>query len=439
MRTFLDKIPSEVKAVGLVFIAFFVVTMITTRKAPEIDQLHHLSTFENGMYGASKLKTLAVKSGFETSIGKSSFSRTNLNDVGIVFMLSPESSLKPFERRELDNWVNQGGILVQGYDFSYLVEPPKLSELKFEESSFPFKVIKTTLTDKNNELPVYIPPGSKGKENEINVIEPDLDQHSPFFRGVSKIQTPLIRYEKEYIWLGIDKNFSKATYNDVRLESLGRQPDESALDEPTETDKRNIQTLATYQDEPVIVTETIGKGQIIAIANPLIFANGFLEVSDNIMFAYNLMNSAPKGKTVLFDEYHHGAITEESIIATGWGRAVAFVLLVGILAIYSRAVRFIPPRASPPVERRSQVEYLRSLAQILRRAKATKSCAKIINRDLKNLHSKNDKIKTLILELEKSQQSGKVSESLIRNAINELLESEQSVVKSRKKTKPIRR
>lgn len=437
MRKFLDKIPSEVKAVALVFIAFFLVTLITTRKTPEVDQIHHLSTLENGMYGASKLKTLAIKSGFDTSIGQATFSRTNLDNVGVIFMLAPESSMKPFEKRELDNWVGQGGILVHGYDFSYLVEKQNLSEFKLEDSSFPYVVNKENIQDPDNVLPVYKPVNNEGNEVEIKVIEPDLEQSSLFF-NVSKIQTPLIRYEGAYTWIGIDKNFKQAKYNDLRLESITSETQESDSDMPTEPDKRDIRILASYQGEPVIVTEIIGKGQIVAIANPLIFANGFLESADNIMLAYNLMNLAPESKTVVFDEYHHGAITDESIIASGWGRAVAFVLLVGILAIYSRAVRFIPPRATPPVERRSQVEYLRSLAQILRRAKATKSCARIINRDLKTLHSKNDKIKTLISELEKSQQSGKVPESLIRNAINELLESEKSVVKSRMKHKPIR-
>ena len=115
MKGFIGKIPSELKVILVIFVAFLGIAFLMTRETEEPEIIHFLSTFEESMYGASKIKTLAEKSGFDVDVNRTTFTDAALHDAGVVFILSPEYSIRRNEQNKLDSWVENGGILVYGF------------------------------------------------------------------------------------------------------------------------------------------------------------------------------------------------------------------------------------------------------------------------------------------------------------------------------------
>ena len=122
------------------------------------------------------------------------------------------------------------------------------------------------------------------------------------------------------------------------------------------------------------VTMAVGRGRVVALADPLVLCNGYLSRPDNGRLAADLLAMAPPGGAVLFDEYHHGAQSGGSSptawLSTAWGVALvwAVVILVVGLAIRGRA---FGPRL--PLQRggaRSSAEYATAVGGLLRRAGA---------------------------------------------------------------------
>ena len=140
---------------------------------------------------------------------------------------------------------------------------------------------------------------------------------------------------------------------------------------PFELHPQQVAILRNHAHAVLGLMAAVGRGRIVALADPLPLCNGYLDKSDNGRFAADLLSltSGP----IVFDEYHHalaGASGETDWLATPWGAALgwaAFVVFVG-LALRGRA---FGPRVPISGSRdRSTAEYPAAIGSLLRRAGA---------------------------------------------------------------------
>lgn len=132
--------------------------------------------------------------------------------------------------------------------------------------------------------------------------------------------------------------------------------------------------LVLADDGRVLAAETwFDHGLIVLVRGPLL-ANDRLLVADTLDLALRLLEELRRGGPVMFDEYHHGYGGAMAGTEGFHGTAVLLAVLQGFLAliIYStaRGIRFGPMR--PPHERgrRSNLEFVRSMASLYRKADA---------------------------------------------------------------------
>jgi hypothetical protein len=125
---------------------------------------------------------------------------------------------------------------------------------------------------------------------------------------------------------------------------------------------------------PIGYEEKLGRGLVIALADPLELCNGYLEKADNGRFLADLLGLVPTGAPVAFDEYHHGLtaadLTPAAWILTPWGAALLWLIVAIFFGLVLRGRRFGPmvPRAAEAS--RLEAEWAVAVGELLRRAGA---------------------------------------------------------------------
>jgi hypothetical protein len=130
--------------------------------------------------------------------------------------------------------------------------------------------------------------------------------------------------------------------------------------------------------DPLLIDYPHGRGRIIMLGDPYIFANGGISLKDNLQLAINVLD-ARKGSEnsglIAFDEYHQGrGATRNEFIAYFSGTPVLpllgqLVLLI-LLILWTRGRRFARAVPLAQVDRRSSLEFVASLAELQQRAGA---------------------------------------------------------------------
>ena len=111
----------------------------------------------------------------------------------------------------------------------------------------------------------------------------------------------------------------------------------------------------------LVVVANVGRGRVVALADPSVLQNRLLDEEDNA--AFGVASAGAPGRPVSFAEASHGYADGEGLAALPsrwrWGAAVA--LVAALVWMWSRAKRFGPPeevtRALPP-PRRAYVDAL---------------------------------------------------------------------------------
>ena len=123
------------------------------------------------------------------------------------------------------------------------------------------------------------------------------------------------------------------------------------------------------------VQMTVGSGQLIALTDPHVLCNGYLQLADNGRFAADLIAMTPPGGSVLFDEYHHGVVTggttpEIAWVTTPWGAALVLAVLVSVIGLALRGRAFGPHIPLRTEVDRSSAEYAAAVGSLLHRTGA---------------------------------------------------------------------
>jgi hypothetical protein len=122
------------------------------------------------------------------------------------------------------------------------------------------------------------------------------------------------------------------------------------------------------------VREAVGQGQLLALSDPLILCNGYLDKADNGRFAADLMAMTPAGGQIWFDEFHHGAMAtaspETAWMTTPWGFGLLIAVVIVFVGLALRGRAFGPAIPLRAREDRSSAEYATAVGSLLHRTGA---------------------------------------------------------------------
>jgi Domain of unknown function (DUF4350) len=155
-------------------------------------------------------------------------------------------------------------------------------------------------------------------------------------------------------------------------EVIDAAPDSSAYVNKTLTSPAPIAHLENHRGA-LLVDYPHGAGRIIVLSDAYIVANGGIRLADNLQLALNVVAGSPG--LIAFDEYHQGkAASGNHLFAYFAGTPVLWMLAQGALIVlvllWTRGRRFARPLPVPHVDRRSSLEFVASMAELQKRARA---------------------------------------------------------------------
>jgi hypothetical protein len=121
----------------------------------------------------------------------------------------------------------------------------------------------------------------------------------------------------------------------------------------------------------------VEQGRVVMLTDPYIIANNGIKDADNVILALNLLADRPNGK-IAFDEYHHGygtSIASGGVMSYFRGTPVPWMMaqagLIAALVVYSYGRRFARPIPLKQERRTTNLEFVSSMANITRLARAS--------------------------------------------------------------------
>ena len=134
------------------------------------------------------------------------------------------------------------------------------------------------------------------------------------------------------------------------------------------------------RDGAILVDFKYGDGQVVILADPFVIANNGIARGANLDLALNLIrdltdDASGQRRQILFDEYHHGFRDDSSSFfayfrGTPWPMITLQVLILGLLILYGKSLRFSRPLPLLLPNRQSALEFVGSMAILQQRAAA---------------------------------------------------------------------
>jgi hypothetical protein len=145
--------------------------------------------------------------------------------------------------------------------------------------------------------------------------------------------------------------------------------------------KAKVTTLLRDSQGIVALQKSLGKGNVIVVADTTAATNATVREADNVLFLMNIASSSVRDGSheILFDEYHHGVgFTQSDHEGSGliasmplpMRLAVWHLAGLGVLLLYNGNRRFGLPRNLIQTPYRPSTDYVGSMARLYRRAGA---------------------------------------------------------------------
>jgi hypothetical protein len=157
----------------------------------------------------------------------------------------------------------------------------------------------------------------------------------------------------------------------------------------------SIRTL-WRKEHPEIAILPIGRGAVVAIADPTFLRNDVLRKTAGAVLAVRVLESIDTaGKSPLvFDEYHQGfgvstslpELVGDAMLQTTWGRAGLEIGLAALLYLIMIGVRPIAPTSRARLERRSPLEHVGALSRAYEAIGATGLAVQRLVRGVRRRH-----------------------------------------------------
>jgi len=141
-------------------------------------------------------------------------------------------------------------------------------------------------------------------------------------------------------------------------------------------DSRSVTYHAGNEKAAVLADAQVGEGRVVLLADPYVVANNGISEADNVILALNLFANRPDG-VIGFDEYHHGYGRggQGGITSYFRGTPVPWMMaqgaLIAALVVYTYGRRFARPVPLRRERRTTNLEFVSSMANITRLARAT--------------------------------------------------------------------
>jgi hypothetical protein len=155
----------------------------------------------------------------------------------------------------------------------------------------------------------------------------------------------------------------------------------------------------TTELRPTVVAFALGKGRVVAIADPDILRTDQLRncaMGTALTVVRSLEYLSPGAKrTIVFAEYYQGARTGDGAMAvisewlrgTAPGRTLLTMMLAGAVLLLARGRRTLAPVYRAREERRSALEHVDALATAWRAVRGTRTAARMLARGIRRRHA----------------------------------------------------
>jgi uncharacterized protein DUF4350 len=148
--------------------------------------------------------------------------------------------------------------------------------------------------------------------------------------------------------------------------------------------------------KPEISILPMGRGQVVAIADPTFLRNDVLRKKAGAVLAVRILENvdATRRSPIEFDEYHQGygertsmpAVLREALFGTTWGRAILQLGVAALLYLLVIGVRPIAPASRARYERRSPLEHVSALSRAYEAIGATGLAVQRLVRGVRRRH-----------------------------------------------------
>jgi hypothetical protein len=118
----------------------------------------------------------------------------------------------------------------------------------------------------------------------------------------------------------------------------------------------------------VVFADDVDAGRVVAIADPSILSNDFLDRADNAAFA--IAAAGPRNRPVVFAEYGHGYGHSSGLgaIPSRWQAMLIIATLAAVVAMWARGKRLGPADRDDTVRPPPRVAYVEAVAATIARA-----------------------------------------------------------------------
>jgi hypothetical protein len=159
---------------------------------------------------------------------------------------------------------------------------------------------------------------------------------------------------------------------------------------------RTLLYVQKKESKPEISILPMGRGQVVAIADPTFLRNDVLRKKAGAVLAVRILENVDptRRSPMVFDEYHQGygertsmsAVLQEALFGTGWGRAILQLGVAALLYLLVIGVRPIAPTARTRYERRSPLEHVSALSRAYEAIGATGLAVQRLVRGVRRRH-----------------------------------------------------
>ncbi|EMA30208.1 DUF4350 domain-containing protein [Haloarcula japonica] len=243
--------------------------------------------------GSGDLRNVVADAGANVTVGTNvSQYPTSDADGTVAVVLSPEQSYSPSERARIAEFVRSGGTLVVAEDYR-----PRGNDLLAAvgaDARFDGRPVYDNRNYyRNSSLPEATPAGDYPETTGVDTIV--LNYGTTVRAGNA---TPLVN-TSEYAYLDTNGN-------------------------------ANLDGAEQLASRPVVTSELVGDGRVIAVSDPSLFVNAMLERGDNRRFVRNIVADHD---TALLDYSHASSIPPVAAAVLAVQRSDALLLFCGVVLV----------------------------------------------------------------------------------------------------------